>query len=98
MLGAFALFLGLLFWRWQQERCENQQQQPLNLSKRRRIFKIVQLVVLLALLIYMIPGLWMDVQDFSQVVWSTFLLRCLIFVITIYTLGVKIQTLFRRKE
>lgn len=97
MLGAFALFLILVVILWRKT-CNEKQKQTTLFVGRRRIFKIIQLLILFGLLIYMIPLLWMDLQDVAQIVWSEFLLRCLIFVITIYILFLGIRRLLGKVE
>lgn len=67
-------------------------------EKRVRLFTIIQLIVLFGLMVFMIPALVKDFTDPDGIVWSNFLLRCLIFLFTIYVFVIGYVKVFRKKK
>lgn len=66
-------------------------------EKRTRFFTIAQLFVLVGLMIYMIPALVKDFMMPGQVDAMNLILRCLIFVFTIYVFILGYIKIFNRK-
>lgn len=67
-------------------------------ERRVRIFSIVQLIVLGGLMVYMIPALVRDFMYPGRVEMMNLILRCLIFVFTIYIFVLTYLKVFARKH
>ena len=94
---AFCLFILLLGSRFRQRITESGGARP-EMKRRVRFFSIVQLVVLGGLMIYMIPLLIRDFSGPEQPPMTSAILRCLIFVFTIYIFVTGCMRLFGRKD
>lgn len=102
---AFVLLLGLragLQFRDRTEKSETERtaagktvQRPE--KSRRRFFSLVQVIVLGGLLIYMVPLLIRDFNGTGPTPDGGFVLRCLIFVFTIYIFISRGRRLFRQR-
>lgn len=88
----FILLSGVRFWQQLRERAVKTEADrsaadetvPLPAKSRRRYFILIQVTVLGGLLIYMVPWLIRDFKGAESVLNTGFILRCLIFVFTIY--------------
>lgn len=67
-------------------------------EKRVRFFTIAQMVLLFLLMIYMIPALVRDISLIGSVDISNLILRCLIFVCTIYIFILGYIKVFGKKK
>lgn len=67
-------------------------------EKRVRFFTIAQLVVLAGLMVYMIPALVQDFMYPGRVDSMNLILRCLIFVFTIYIFILAYLKIFAKKQ
>lgn len=99
MLVAFGIFVVLVIMRIIQRRRVCGQEVPRIVLSRRdvwqRRFAFLRLVVLACLLVWMVSLLVEDVTFFRGAIVPRFLLRCLIFVLTIYMF---ILTLFKLRK
>lgn len=101
----FVLLLGVRFWQQLRERTEKtaadrsttDETIPLPGKSRRRFFILIQVIVLGGLLIYMVPLLIRDFKGTESILNSGFILRCLIFVFTIYILISRGRGLLRQR-
>lgn len=73
-------------------------QRRLRRERRVRVFTIAQLVVLLGLMIYMIPALTRDLMAPGHVDATNIILRCLIFLFSIYIFILGYAKAFRRNH
>lgn len=88
----FILLLGVRFWQQFRERAVKMEADriaadetvPLPAEGRRHYFILIQVIVLGGLLIYMVSRLIRDFKEAEPVLNAGFILRCLIFVFTIY--------------
>lgn len=94
---AFCLFILLMGSRFRQRIRESKGTRP-EMKRRVRLFSMIQLIVLGGLLIYMIPLLIKDFSGQGQLVMTSVILRCLIFVFTIYIFVTGCMRLFGRKD
>lgn len=86
----FTLLLGVRFWQQRRERKTETE------AGRRRYFTLIQVIVLGGLLIYMVPWLVRDFRETEPLLNPGFILRCLIFVFTIYIFISRGRGLFRQ--
>lgn len=105
ILAAFVVFVLLLGWRVKAryaELQEREQQAPPEERGRfahaRKWWKAIQLLVLCGLLAYMVPFLWSDFHHLEEQKTIDVVLRCLIFVFTIYVLGWEVVRLIQQKN
>lgn len=94
---AFCLFILLLGSRFRQRISESKGGRP-EMKRRVRFFSIIQLVVLGGLMIYMVPLLIRDFSGPGQAPVTSVILRCLIFVFTIYIFVTGCMRLCGRKD
>ena len=87
----FILLLGVRFWQQLRERTERTE------ADRRCYFILIQVIVLGGLLIYMLPWLIRDFKGAEPVLNAGFILRCLIFVFTIYIFISRGRDLLRQR-
>lgn len=94
---AFGIFIVLLVWRMRERLKENSENQNYKVNEEesgwasfRKWWMIVQLIVLCGLLFYMVPLLWKDFQSLEERNCMQVVLRCLVFIFTIYILFVRI--------
>ena len=101
----FILLLGVRFWQQLRERTERTEADrsiadeavPLPAKSRRCYFILIQVIVLGGLLIYMLPWLIRDFKGAEPVLNAGFILRCLIFVFTIYIFISRGRDLLRQR-
>ena len=98
----FILLLGVRFWQQLRERTETDRSiadeaVPLPAKSRRCYFILIQVIVLGGLLIYMLPWLIRDFKGAEPVLNAGFILRCLIFVFTIYIFISRGRDLLRQR-
>ena len=101
----FILLLGVRFWQQLRERTERTEADrsiadeavPLPAKSRRRYFILIQVIVLGGLLIYMLSWLIRDFKGAEPVLNAGFILRCLIFVFTIYIFISRGRDLLRQR-
>lgn len=93
ILAAFCVFVVLLgmrmkqrFAEWKRNKGQVSAEDSRKESAIRRWFAGIQLVVLGGLLVYMIPALFRDLRSPDEGNMVNLILRCLIFVFTIYIL------------
>lgn len=105
ILAAFCVFIIILGVRMKQRHAEwkkNQAQlQPQDARKESKIrywFTIIQLVVLGALMVYMVPGLVSDFTSGGSGDLVNIVLRCLIFICTIYIFIWGVSRLLSRRN
>ena len=102
----FILLLGVRFWQQLRERTERTEADrsiadeavPLPAKSRRCYFILIQVIVLGGLLIYMLPWLIRDFKGAEPVLNAGFILRCLIFVFTIYIFISRGRDLLRQRS
>ena len=96
----FILLLGVRFWQQLRERTDRSiadEAVPLPAKSRRRYFILIQVIVLGGLLIYMLSWLIRDFKGAEPVLNAGFILRCLIFVFTIYIFISRGRDLLRQR-
>lgn len=105
ILAAFCVFVVLLgmrmkqrFAEWKRNKGQVSAEDSRKESAIRRWFAVIQLVVLGGLLVYMIPALFKDLRSPDEGNMVNLILRCLIFVFTIYILIWGIIQTCRRKD
>lgn len=105
MLVAFGIFIVLLLWRMHSRLKESSGIDGRDIDGKksgwtdfRKWWQIVLLVVLCGLLFYMVPLLWKDFQSFEECEGVQLVLRCLIFILTIYILFVGIRKWLKERK
>ena len=101
----FILLLGVRFWQQLRERTERTEADrsiaddavPLPAKSRRCYFILIQVIVLGGLLIYMLLWLIRAFKGAEPVLNAGFILRCLIFVFTIYIFISRGRDLLRQR-